>query len=66
MSSAVEDAYGGLGFASFADFLAKHTGKTLRELSEILGVNEQTLILYHSRWIDEQYAQGNVQPLRLD
>ncbi len=65
MPKIVEQAYESAGFDSFEDFLAAYTGKTLREMAAILSVKEQTLILYHSRWIDEEAKAGKVQPLRL-
>lgn len=66
MPKIVEESYEAAGFESFEDFLAAYTGKTLRQMAQILGVNEQTFILYHSRWIDEEAKAGRVQPLRLE
>jgi hypothetical protein len=66
MPKVVETAFARVGFETFEDFLAEYTGKTLRQMAKILGVKEQTLILYHSKWIDDEAAAGKVEPLRLE
>jgi hypothetical protein len=65
VSNVIEQAYEHAGFAAFEDCLAAYTGKTLRQMAHILGVKEQTLILYHSQWIDDAAKAGKVQPMRL-
>lgn len=62
----VENAYMQRGFKEFADYLAARSGWTLVEMAAELEVKEQTFIVYHSRWIDEQMAAGKVAPLRLE
>lgn len=66
MPSAIEEAIAALGFSTFEDFVVSRSGDTLRDMARELGVSEQTFIVYHSRWIDEQAQQGAVAPLRLE
>lgn len=62
----VDRAFKARGYKTFGDYLAEHSGSTLREMAVDLSLKEPTFILYHSRWIDAQAAAGKVAPLRLE